>query len=1850
MVLTRANKVEIYNHIVDNILNDQTISAALKHDGYKELEDLLSMTDNNVWEMRSVTQASDTSAKVIEPIHRSKRNKVRLLLGYIKTKQAAGLLESGDDWLELSKDEFDSARINPSSTTLSNIASSNGPSLGSKSGTPMVMDPVAQSLDNFKRGVKRDAALYPTLRDDSHWDNWNRSLHAQARAHDVTEVLDKSYVPNNSIAKELFDQKQSFMYSVLNRVVLTDMGKTIVRRHEHDYDAQAVYAELVEHAKTSTAANITRTKLIDALTTSRLDSRWTGTTVGFILHWQDKMRMLEELIPVAEHYTENSKKRMLQTAVQGIGELRQVMIQEEQLVATGNSHLTYNEYVNLLISAATRRDDVLKLPASRSRRTINQARSSYGFDEADNFSYGYVDAGDNFFNYSSTYDDHNELELLVNRHYIPPDVWHQLPQEAREKLLKEKIDSNNPSNTSFRPNSQSSSKFTPRQAKEHVLESSKDTDNTIDISGLNLEVINEDNNNNIQGNMHEVEATHPGDIRNVLTSASKSAKPKRSDGNKTGKRMIVLNGERFYSANTIVIKYQSFNQRVLPKLGSLVDRGANGGIAGDDVVIIDKSHRTCDVSGIDNYTMQSLPIVTCAGLVQTENEPIIVILHQYAYMGRGPTIHSSAQIEHFGNVVDDRSARVKGKQCIVTLDNILIPLNIRNGLAYISMSKPTKYDMDKYVHAVLTSDVDWNPCCIDNEYNAIGPSIVPQDTFFDCVDNPGYKSSLVDVNDITTPNLDFDDYLYDLVQANTLKLDIKEPNFEALRPNFGFAPARVIKDTFKCTTQWAKMIERYPFRKHFKSRFPALNVSRRNEPVATDTVFSDTPAIDNGCKIAQVFVGCKTFVTDVYPLKLERQFVHTLQDNIRERGAMDKLVSDRAKVEISEKVKDVLRNYRIQEWQSEPYHEHQNPSERRYQTLKTCVNNILDRTGAPPSTWLLCYQYICVVLNLTYVDKLGTTPLQCLTGQTQDISILLPFSFWEPVYYATADKLSYNTNVSFPSESSEAKGNFVGFGDSVGDALTFKVLTNDTQRVLFRSSVRSAIKSHPNLRLDPTNGENSSLAPSSSFLPEYMDAEQEDNLVDVQLSEDVDNNLDNDETIDSSLYETTSLPASTFNYGDETEVGIRQGNLKGYNDALDYLEQKLDKNPDPEDKLWHFTHIISHEGPLNSDSPTYKGSKYNLLVVWEDGTQTYEPLSSMAQDDPVTVAQYAKDNDLLTVTGWKRLGHLQRSLHKLEHYVNKRVVNYGAPKYKFGTEVPRSLKHAFELDYKNCNLNWTTAINLEVSQVLDYQTFTNLGKNAEPPKDHKKIRLHFVFDVKHDGRHKARLVAGGHLTDEPDNSVYSSVVSLRDLRLTVFAGELNGLTVWGADVGNAYLESYTKERVYIVAGPEFGELEGSVLVIKKALYGLRSSGLRWHERFADTLRELGFTPSQASIDVWMRPTKDYYEYIAVYVDDLAIVAKNPKLITDTLVDKFKYKLKDVGPINYHLGGNFGRDDDGTLHYGPRKYIDKLITSYTTMFGKPPVECVSPLVRGDHPEMDDSPELDEDGIKRYQSMIGALQWVVSLGRFDVMAAVMTMSRFRIAPRIGHLDRLKRVYGYLKKFSNGAIRFRTGQPEFNGLVKQVYDWSNTVYEDCKDRMPTNLPKMLGNSVVTTTYVDANLLHCQVTGRSSTGILHIVNGTPIDWYSKRQSTVESATYGSEFVAARVATDQVIDLQLTLAYLGIKVIRSVMFGDNQSVVTSSTVPQSKLNKRHVAISYHRVREAIALGVLEFYHIDGSINPADMLSKYAGYQQFWPMLRSLLFWGVNLGKTPGEEDKKSLVVTCTTVGSVTTYDNYYSM
>ena len=296
--------------------------------------------------------------------------------------------------------------------------------------------------------------------------------------------------------------------------------------------------------------------------------------------------------------------------------------------------------------------------------------------------------------------------------------------------------------------------------------------------------------------------------------------------------------------------------------------------------------------------------------------------------------------------------------------------------------------------------------------------------------------------------------------------------------------------------------------------------------------------------------------------------------------------------------------------------------------------------------------------------------------------------------------------------------------------------------------------------------------------------------------------------------------------------------------------------------------------------------------------------------------------------------------------------------------------------------------------------------------------------------------------------------------------------------------------------------------------------------------------------------------------------------------------------------------------------------YKLLFGTNPKFETNPLVENDHPELDESEFLNEEETRIYQSLIGCTQWVVQLGRFDIAVHVMTLSSFRAQPRRGHLERIKKVIGYLSKMNNGAIRIRTEMPDISDAVIERYDWSKTVYAGSEEEIPHDIPTPKGKPVKLVTYADSNLMHNILDGKAVTGILHFVNKTPFDWYSKKQATPEVATFSTEELAARTAIEQSRANRLTFMYLGVPIEGpSILLGDNESVVKGATIPHRKLNKRHLILSWHYVRQAIATGTYDYVHIPGKINPADILTKHWSYGTVWGMLKPILFWSGDTGE-----------------------------
>ena len=1282
----------------------------------------------------------------------------------------------------------------------------------------------------------------------------------------------------------------------------------------------------------------------------------------------------------------------------------------------------------------------------------------------------------------------------------------------------------------------------------------------------------------------------------------------------------------------------------------LVDHGANKGLAGPDMRGIHRTYRKIKIQDIDNHEVADLDVVTTATLLNTSQEKAIGIFNEYAYLWKGSSIHSSGQLEWLQTHVHETSVKVGGTQLINTLDGYSVPLLIKDGLAYAtSIGRSTDQDMDTYPHVLITSPDEWDPSQVSDQlfgvpmFDACGdfnkPIIANLNNLLDAP--PGDCESCPEISSVFTANLH---------QSSP-----QEPDWNTQRPFLAWTSPSSIKDTFNVTTRHGTAPNTQDYIKnHFKPRNPVSSIPRCSEDLATDTIFSDTPAVDDGSTMAQFFCGHDTLVCDAYGIKSTKQFINTLSDNIRKWGAMDTLISDGGNYDISKGVTDLLHSLFIQDYQSESYHQDQTKTETCFGPAKRCTNTAMNTSGYLACCWLLCLQYIFVILHhLASPTLQGIYPGQALQGTTPDISFMLHSSFYESVYYRID---SSEPDFNFPSSSNDNKGYWAGFAANQGDSLTWRTLTEDTQRIIICSGIQSALSTTTNQCLASPSGEGTTL-PFSIPYPQHskhslpLDPFDEstanfEQFVNSQSGEDEDNPIpmanidipipfgssfllppeDNGEHHMAKIIDIDDHGPPLEDMKFKLKINKDQAEeIMSYNQLMDYIQKGTDGEEDL-DLLFKFKDILAHQGPLESTDPNHKGSKYNVMVEWEPGEVTYEPLTIISKEDPINCAVYAKKRDLLDTTGWNHPNrHAKISKRPIRDVKQSRIHHVRASaRYQHGFQVPKDYNDAMRLDKENGNTHWQDAMDLELTQIHEYKVFKDTGKtkfhNAKvvTPDGFQKIRVHFVYAVKHDGRFKARLVADGHLTKEPVESIYSGVVSLRSLRMVDFLSQLNNLEIWGADVGNAYLEAYTDEKLCIMAGPEFTELQGHLLIMVKALYGTRSGGARWHDRLFDILQELKFKPSKADPDVWMRPEQGgtCYEYIAVYVDDLAIAAKDPQAFCNELKKKYNLKLKGVGPLEYHLGCTYKKDPDGTLAADPRRYVNKILESYERMFKEKPRKSRPPLEGGDHPELDTSELCDEHQIKQFQTLIGQLQWLISLGRFVIAVHVMSLSRFRAQPRKGHLDRAKRIVGYLLFLPDGAIRFRIGEPDFSSLKDQEYDWTRTVYSGACEQIPHDIPKPLGKHVQTTHYVDANLHHDLATGKAVTAALHFLNQTPIDAYTKRQSTVETATYGSEFVAARTAVDQIIDIRTTLRYLGVPIRdKSYMFGDNKSVVTSSTIPNSTISKRHHLASYHRVREAIAAKFISFHWKDGKSNPADILSKHWEFATVWPMLKPILFW-----------------------------------
>ena len=1363
----------------------------------------------------------------------------------------------------------------------------------------------------------------------------------------------------------------------------------------------------------------------------------------------------------------------------------------------------------------------------------------------------------------------------------------------------------------------------------------------------------------------------------------------------------------------------------------MVDHGANEGLAGPDMRGIHRTYRKIKIQDIDNHEVADLDVVTAATLLNTSQEKVIGIFNEYAYLWKGSSIHSSGQLEWLQTHVHETSVKVGGTQLINTLDGYSVPLLIKDGLAYAtSIGISTDQDMDTYPHVLITSPDEWDPSQVPDQLFGV--------PMFDaCGDfNKPIIANLNNLLDAPPGDCESCPEISSVFSANLHQSSPQEPDWNTQRPFLAWTSPSSIKDTFNVTTRHETAPNTQDYIKHhFKPRNPVFSIPRCSEDVATDTIFSNTPDVDDCSTMTQFFYGHDTFTCGTYGIKSTKQFINTLSANTRKWGAMITLTSDGGTYDISKGITDLLHSLFIQDFKSEPYHQQQNKVKNRFGHAKHYPKTVMNTSGCPACSWLFCLQYICVVLNyLASLPLQGICPVQALARTTPDISSMLHFSFYDSFYEPFSYRIEFSEpDFHLPSSSNEKKGYWVGFAANQGDSLTWRTLTEDTHMIILCSGIQSVLSITTNQCLASPSGEGTTLPFSIPYPQQSKNSLELDpfdestpnfeQFVNSQSGEDEDNPIpmanidipipfgssfllppeDNGEHHMSKIINIDDHGQPLEDLKIKLQINKDQAEeIMSYNQLMDYILRCTDDEED-QNSLFKFRDIVAHQSPLEPTNPNHKRSKYNVMVEWESGEVTLESLPLISKDNPVTCTLYAKKHDLLDTTRSKRLIRAvkQSRIHQVR----------ASARYQHSFQISTDYNHAIRPDKKNSNTHWQDTMDLESSQIHEHKVFKDT--------------------VNLDDRSKERLVTDGHLTKEPGESIYSGVVSLRSLRMVVFLPQLNNLEIWGADVNNAYPEAYTDEKLCIIAGPELKELQGHFLTMVKALYGTHSGGARWHDRLFDILQELSFKPSQVDHDVWTRPEPGgtCYEYLAVYVDDLAIAAKDPQAFCNELRKRYNLKLKGAGPLEYHLGCTHKKDSDGTLATDPRRYVNKILESYERMFKEKPGKSRPPLEGGDHPEFDtsdlcdgqlislghfdiafdeactldtscdyllhlDSPSLSPE--LQYNSSVDSVEIeflpeseghldhtknsptdlfsthhdyelfllqkeldapnnnlnhynfhtcenqddilihatnlsnIFALPQFMVQhtcddqeptddpIAVPTASQascdhtlkpkcahnptyipvqwfkfihlipkprmtekpFQIAvhkayPPIASMNYKwtinlhdgyplfqvmkqegyttpKRIVGYLLFLPDGAIRFRTGEPDFSSLNDQEYDWTRSVYSGACEQIPHDIPKPLGEHGQTTHYVDANLHHDHATGKAVTAVLHFLNQTPIDAYSKR---------------------------------------------------------------HHLVSYHRVKESIAAKYISFHWKVCKSNPADTLSKHWEFATVWPMLKPIRFW-----------------------------------
>ena len=1074
--------------------------------------------------------------------------------------------------------------------------------------------------------------------------------------------------------------------------------------------------------------------------------------------------------------------------------------------------------------------------------------------------------------------------------------------------------------------------------------------------------------------------------------------------------------------------------------------------------------------------------------------------------------------------------------------------------------------------------------------------------------------------------------------------------------------------------------------RRFRTRLAQLRYRQLALPhgaMYSDTMFAKIKSI-RGFTCGQLFCNDQWFVK-FYPMQSKSDAPDTLKMFHQDVGVPPTLHTDNAKELIEGEFAKLNRKVGTRQTSIEPVTPNQNRAELCMREFKKRTWRLMARKNVPLRLWCFTAEYIAAILSFTATPlaKLqGRTSYEFIFGHTPDISEYIEFEFYDWVWYwdssaeypeekkrlgrwlGVAHRVGQGMCYYILTETAKVivRSTLSSLDDDEGNVedvaskKSFFTTTLESNIGNFRNAIinkeeRDVIldKNEEWCRfcLDDTfnesgihesaDSESDTRTPDEKTLDDFPDRDEFDAYIGAQVvlpSRDgesivltkvinrkrdangkVIGTANPNPILDTRVYqvEYPDGAVSEFSANIIAENILSQVDSDGFN--YSFLSEILGHRSTDEAVTKDCGQIATKSGM----KPIITTKGWELYVRWKDQSTSWVRLRDLKENNPVELAEYAVANQIQSEPAFK--WWVSYTLRKREAIISKVNSRFTKKNVKFGIVVPRTVEEALQLDRRNGNDYWEKAIRKEMDAVEVAFRFNDIGEN--PPPGYKKITCHLIFDVKFDLTRKARYVAGGHLTDPPTHMTYATVVSRDSVRICLTVAALNDLSISACDIGNAYLNAETQEKVYFIAGSEWRDKQGRNVIIVRALYGLKSSALQWQRHLADNLRyDLGYVPSQADDNVWMKQChksngEKYYSYILCFVDDLLCIHTDPNSILGTL--KGFYKMKhdpdmpkmylgsDISTYNHETGTCYAMGSDSYVKEAVRVVKQQMTEDGVKFLSKktPQQPFTSLSYRA---ELDLSEECTLDQASCFQNLIGVLRWIIELGRVDILTEVSMLSRYLASPRTGHLHQALHLFHYLDNHNRSKIALNPTHIDWeddvdsdncHGTPKERQRIMKELYPDAVEDVPPNMPTPLGRSIQINAFFDADHAGDRITRRSQSGIIIFLGMAPILWYSKRQNSVEVSSFGSEFVALRIGTEMVKALRYKLRMFGIPIDGEAnVFCDHQSVVTNVSTPESVLRRKHNSIAYHYCREAIASKMMIIRKVLSEHNIADLFTK----------------------------------------------------